>query len=94
MVRAIKPGACDECEYTINAGDEMEYTPRGHKHKVCPNKALVTVNDGDPYEPSCWICGDPWDHGGEAHGTVTGDGLTRYDIVALMAQGGHTWRDG
>lgn len=55
---------------------------------------MVTVNDRDEtlYGGPCWICGDPENHGMVAHGIATGDGLTRYDIVALMSQGGYTWR--
>jgi hypothetical protein len=29
---------------------------------------------------SCFICGDPADHSGVAHGSATGDGRTRADI--------------
>jgi len=50
----------------------------------------VTVNDRD--NGSCWICGHPKDHYNKPHSEATGDGITRFHIVALMAQGGYTWR--
>lgn len=55
--------------------------------------AQLSVNDRETWPESCWICGDPMDHGTIPHSEATGDGLTRYDIVALMSQGGYTWRD-
>lgn len=58
-------------------------------------EGMAPFNCGNPDCPAhrCWICGDPNDHDGKAHSEATGDGLTRYDIVALMNQGGYTWRD-
>lgn len=57
----------------------------------------VTVNDRDEFMSRewshCWICGVVDDHGGTPHSVAVGDGLTRYDIVDRMNQGGYKWRD-
>lgn len=52
----------------------------------------VTVNDVDHFG-CCWICGDPNDHDGIPHSVAVGDGITRYDVVDRMNQGGYKWRD-
>lgn len=53
---------------------------------------MVTVNDDSDRYGECWICGDTGDHGGVPHSEAMGDGVTRYQIVDLMHQGGYTWR--
>jgi hypothetical protein len=55
---------------------------------------LCTVNDQfDSWSwATCWICGHKSNHWGQDHGLATGDGLTRYDIVAHMNHGGYSWR--
>jgi hypothetical protein len=53
---------------------------------------MVTVNDADRWwEGRCWICNEITDHGGVPHSVATGDGLTRYDIVAIMNASGLDW---
>jgi hypothetical protein len=91
-MKALFAGPCHKCFKTIEPDEEVEIIPGGHTHKGCPMDP--TVNDMLPWWgwDECWICGDLNDHGGVPHGVATGDGLTRFKIVALMRQGGHTWR--
>lgn len=63
-------------------------------HREPPYQTPVSVNDRDNmWDNVCWICGHGSDHAGIPHAVAMDDGLTRYDIVDFMHQGGYTWRD-
>jgi hypothetical protein len=73
---------------------ESRWKELGEPRSIPITLHLVTVNDQfDSWSwATCWICGHKSNHWGEDHGSATGDGLTRYDIVARMNAGGHLWR--
>lgn len=92
---ALFAGPCDECNFTIEPGDQVVLTESGHHHKECPQgpPLPVTVNDRDqPPWITCWICGAKGNHATVPHGIAVGDGVTRAKVVALMNQGGYQWR--